>query len=107
MKTKNIVRFLILSLFLFFICVYVAQATGYYEFDNRRKTALTESAINRFEQDLKSGKNIEAKNYLEDEKQYTNSFYKLGLTASNTIEKSFNKLMNYIFKEMGEVVDKR
>jgi len=106
MKSKNIARFITLTLLILFLCVYIAQATGYYEFNTRNKTALTTEAIDRFESDIKKGKNVKAKEYLEEEKNYNNSFYKLGITTSNTIEKSFNKFMNYIFKEIGETVDK-
>ena len=105
MKIKNVARILFLTLFLFFICIYLAQATGYYKVDAYRKTALTSEAIERFEQDVKEGKNLEAKNYLEKEKNYKNTFNKIGMKSSRLIENTFNKIMKYIFKKMGDVVD--
>lgn len=107
MKPKNIVRFFGLSFFLFFMCIYIFQATGYYEASTGRKTALTSDAIKRFEEDLKSGENLENRNYLEPDKNYNNSLYRIGITSSNVIEKSFNKIMNYILKEVGETVNKK
>ena len=70
MKSKNVVRIITLTLFLFFLCVYIAQATGYYEVDMYRKTALTNEAMSRFEKDVKDGKILKAKEYLEPDKQY-------------------------------------
>lgn len=106
MKSKNVVRIITLTLFLFFLCVYIAQATGYYEVDMYRKTALTNEAMSRFEKDVKDGKILKAKEYLEPDKQYRNAFNRIGMKSSIMIEKAFNKIMKYLFKEMGDAIDK-
>ncbi len=107
MNKKNIVRFLFLTIFLLFLCLYIGQAQGYYEITSYQKKVLTEDAIERFEKDVKEGKLVEAKNYLEEEKVYSNSLNKMGMTASNTIEKIFNKTMSYIFKEVNKAVNSK
>ena len=107
MNKKNIARFSFVTIFLLFLCLYIGQASGYYEVTSHQKNALTEDAIKRFEEDVKSGKEIEAKNYMEQEKIYSNSLNKIGLKTSNTIESIFNKTMTYIFKELDKVVNEK
>ena len=70
MKANNILKFTFVILILLFIGLYISQVTGYYEYTESKKTTLTKDAINRFEKDVKEGKEISAKNYLEEEKEY-------------------------------------
>lgn len=91
-------------LFILFISLYVTQATGYYEFSNSKKSTLTNEAIKRFEKDVREGKEVEAKNYLEEQKQYNNKISNTSLMISKTIEKSFNYLMGKLFKEINSAV---
>lgn len=103
MKGKNAARLFIACLFSLFLCLYVTQALGYYEFTNYKKTTLTNKAIERFEEDVKSGKKIDAKDYVEAEKNYNNLLSRTSLTISNTIEKTFDMLMNCLFNELSKV----
>lgn len=82
----------------------MTQATGYYEFNNSKKTTLTNDAIKKFEKDIKEGKQISAKNYLEGEKEYNNKISTTSLKISKTIEKSFNYLMGKLFEEINSAV---
>lgn len=102
MKAKNIFRFSVLVLFTLFICLYITQALGYYEFTNAKKTTLTRDAMEKFERDIQSGKKIDVKDYLEEEKNYNNFLSKTSITISNTIEKTFNTIMNALFNEMAK-----
>ncbi|MBO5138604.1 MAG: hypothetical protein J6B89_03080 [Bacilli bacterium] len=104
MKAKNIFIFIFSVLFILFISLYVTQATGYYEFNNSKKTTLTNDAIKKFEKDIKEGKQISAKNYLEGEKEYNNKISTTSLKISKTIEKSFNYLMGKLFEEINSAV---
>ena len=54
---------------------------------------------------MKNGRNVEEKDYIDEEKTYSNTIYKLGITTSNLIEKSFNKLMKYLFSEASDAVN--
>lgn len=105
MKYKNILRFTLLSLFLLFIALYITQALGYYEFNNAKKTTLTNSAIKKFEKDVQSGKEIDARDYIEEEKNYNNLISKTSLSLSNAVEKTFNYVMNTIFSELAKATN--
>ena len=107
MKANNILKFTFIILILLFIGLYISQVTGYYEYTESKKTTLTKDAINRFEKDVKEGKEISAKNYLEEEKEYNNKVSKLGINVSNLIEKSFNKTMSSLFKEIDRAVSEK
>lgn len=104
MKAKNVFILVFSILFILFISLYVTQATGYYEFSNSKKSTLTNEAIKRFEKDVREGKEVEAKNYLEEQKQYNNKISNTSLMISKTIEKSFNYLMGKLFKEINSAV---
>lgn len=107
MNKKNIIRFSFLSIFFFFLCLYFYQASNYYEYINYKRTKINYEKIEEFEKDLKDGKNVSKKDYLVKEKSYSNKIYELGIETSNLIEKSFNKVMRYLFSEASEVVNKK
>ena len=102
-KAKKIFKLLISTLFLLFLGLYITQALGYFDFNDNKKTVLTENAIERFEKDIKSGKKINAKDYIEEEKNYNNLLSKISLSLSNVIEKGFNHFMNAMFDEISKV----
>ena len=102
MKAKNIFRIFMVSMFSLFICLYITQAFGYYEFTNSKKTTLTKEAMEKFEKDVKNGKKIDAKDYIEEEKNYNNLLSKTSITFSNTIEKTFNAIINTLFNEVAK-----
>lgn len=104
-KFKGLFQLIGAVLIILFLVVYIAQATGYYELTENRKTALTDEAIGRFEEDVKNGKKIIASNYLVKEKNYNNNISVGGMRLSSAIEKGFNKFMGLIFKELEKVVN--
>ncbi len=105
MNKKNIVRFSFLSIFFFFLCLYLYQASNYYEYVNYKRTKINYTKIKEFEEDLNNGKNVSKKDYVDEEKTYSNTIYKVGMTTSNLIEKSFNKIMRYLFSEASDAVN--
>lgn len=107
MKKDNIIRFVFLSLFFFFLCIYLYQASGYYEYLNYKRTKINYTKIKEFEEDLKEGKNVSKKNYLVKTKGYSNKIYEIGMGTSNIIEKSFNKIMKYLFSEASDMVNSK
>ena len=107
MNKKNIIRFLFLSIFLFFLGLYFYQASNYYEYLNYKKTKINYEKINEFEKDLESGKDVTKTDYIDKDKTYSNTIYKIGLGTSNIIEKSFNKIMRYLFSEASNVVNEK
>ena len=54
---------------------------------------LTPEAIERFEDDIKSGRKIVTSDYIIEPKNYKNKANILGIKSSNTIEKIVNKLL--------------
>lgn len=75
-------------LFITFITLYISQATGYYEYEQARKTAFTKEQIEQFEKDVKDGKEIDVNKYLENtDKNYQNNLSKFTLDVSENISK--------------------
>ena len=63
LKSNNIFKFVFIILILVFLFLIVASQSGYYEYELSRKTKLTDEAIDKFENDVKEGKNIDINNY--------------------------------------------
>ena len=63
--------------------------------------------MKEFEEDLKKGEDVTKKDYIDSDKTYSNTIYKIGIGTSNIIEKSFNKLMRYLFSEASDVVNSK
>lgn len=99
MKALNTFWFFMIILFVIFITVYISQATGYYDYQQHRQVELTNDKIKQFEEDVKEGKVINVKNYLDDSaKTYHNGISKLGLRFSKTVSASAKKGLNKVFK---------
>ena len=73
-KRNQFFKWSLILLLMTFITLYISQATGYYEYEQSRKTAFTEEQIRKFEQDVKDGKEIDINTYLENtNKDYQNN----------------------------------
>lgn len=76
-----------LALLFGFTALYVSEATGYYEYEQHKKTVLTNEKIAKFEEDVSKGKNINIKDYIDEkEVSYENNMSSTGLFLSKTIE---------------------
>ncbi len=103
---KKIFHAFIWFLFLSFLVLYFAQAGGYYEDLNNKKSSLTEEKIKEFEQDVKSGKEIKVENYVVNvKKDYGNKISSFGLFTSKTFAKYFKIGMNGIFGGIDKMVN--
>jgi len=92
---KQLPKLIMLTVLILFLSLYFGKYTNeYYE----NKSILTDEAIARFESDLKEGKEIDAKNYMIEEKDYNNKASKIGRKTSKIIEKSFTKGLKYLMK---------
>lgn len=88
-------------LFITFVTLYISQATGYYEYEQARKTAFTKEQIEQFEKDVKDGKEIDVNKYLENtNKNYQNNLSQFTLNVSEGISK-YTKLG--IEKVLGQI----
>ena len=101
---KNGIRILLFTTFFLFLALYMTQETGYNEYNQAKRTALTDYEISLFEQDLKEGKEINPDKYLKNqEKDYNNRLSKMGFFLSQEIEKTFQKGMNAFFKMLEDM----
>jgi len=106
-KKKIINKFLwrcFLVLLICFTALYLSEATGYYEYEQYKNMILTKEKIKEFETDVKDGKNIDIKNYVETKvPNYSNNVSKLGLNVSNLINTFVTDGLNSIFKFLGDM----
>ena len=102
MKKKDPNRFffrILIILIIAFGAISIAMKSGYYDSKLRKNIELTEEAINKFENDVKEGKEIDAKEYLSDEySDYSNKMSKLGMSLSNSTEKFMTRGIGDLFK---------
>lgn len=105
-KTANkIFKYLMLTLFIAFVSLYISQTTGYYEYRSSKKVALTSKQIKKFENDVKSGKKVDIEKYISaNNMSYQNSISKAGLSLSKISEKYIQKLINGSFKLLSNLV---
>ena len=105
MKINDFFKTILTITILFFLILYLTTISNYQQIENRKQNILTEEAIKQFEQDVASGKEIIASNYLKKEKNYNNKISTLGLNLSNLIEKAYKKTILKIFKEISNMVE--
>ncbi len=98
------VKYCFFLLFTSFIALYVSQASGYFEYQNNKRSALTQKQIQKFESDVKNGKNVDINNYIVKEKNYDNNLGKAGLSVSQNSEKLIQKLIAGFFKVFSKLL---
>ena len=104
-KINKIFKYIFLISFVAFLALYFSLNAGYFEYKNKTKTVLTEKQIKQFEQDVKEGKNVDIKKYIDtNTKDYQNTISKAGLSLSNTTEKYVNKFIDGSFKVLAKLV---
>ncbi len=88
-----------------FLAIYLSNKTGYYDFKVHTKNVLTEEKIKEFEQDIKSGKNIDIKSYvIKESANYSNNVSRFGVKVSNTIEDIVVTGMNTAFNFINKAI---
>ena len=93
-----------LVLLICFTALYLSEATGYYEYEQHKNMVLTSEKIKEFEKDVKDGKNIDIKNYVETKTpNYSNNVSELGLNVSNVINSFVTDGINNFFKFLGDM----
>lgn len=106
MISNNIFKTFVGLFFICFLVIYLAQASGYYESINEKKTTITEEKIKQFEEDVKNGKKIDVNNYVVNiKKDYNNKVSSFGLYTSKAIAKYFKKGINGIFSGLDSVIE--
>ena len=100
--SKKILVMLLIS----FTAIYISEKTGYFEFQQHSKKTMTELQIKKFEQDVKSGKNIDIDEYINyDKKDYSSPVSKIGdnigKNVSNIVTSGLDMTFKFINKMMG------
>lgn len=106
MKINNIFKFFVIVLIISFLFLFITSQNGYYEYYLRKQNNLTEEAIERFEYDVKTGKNIDVNNYIEEKKNYNNKVSNLGNKVSKTVNKGISTVFKYIFRYIDNQIEK-
>lgn len=109
MKKNNkekIGKFIFIVFFISFLVIYFSDMAGYYEYQNYKKSSLTEEQIKKFEEDVNNGIEIDINQYLiQDEKKYNNSLSKLASKLSDGISKVVNSGVEYVFKSVSKFIE--
>ena len=105
-KKNAIYKFIFLIFFISFLVIYLSEATGYYEYQNYKKTSLTEEQIKKFEEDIKNGEKVDINKYLiVDNRKYNNKLSKLASKLSDGISKIVNNSVEYTFKYISKLIE--
>lgn len=100
-KKNNIFLKIIGVLFIVYFSLYIMDNLGYYNIAAKNKV-LTEEKLKEFENDVKNGKSIDIKNYVDDETNYKNFYSNIGYNASIGIDNILNKGL----KKVGNILKK-
>lgn len=105
-KKNKIFKFIFMIFFMSFLVIYFSELTGYYEYQNYKKTTLTEEQIKKFEQDVKNGKEVDINKYLEkEEKKYNNKLSSFSNKFSTTISDIVQSGVDNTFKFLSKFVE--
>lgn len=106
-KVKNkFFKGFFLILFIIFIVLYFSEASGYYEFQNRRTKELTDKQIEKFEADVAAGKNVKIEDYVVTKNNnYNNNLSSAGLKLSNGISHLIEKGLNNTFSVIVKLIE--
>ncbi len=96
---KNILKALIIGGFLLFLILYFF-GSNMFQSDITLKRNLTISQIEKFENDIKNGKEIDLNDYIIKDKSYDNIITNTNNKISNAIESGFKKLFKYLLKNI-------
>ena len=105
-KKNNVFKFIFMIFFLSFLVIYFSELTGYYEYQNYKKTVFTEEKIKEFEEDVAKGKRVDINDYIVvDTKNYNNRLSKLTSGLSDEISKLVNGGVENTFKFLSRLID--
>ena len=107
-KVYNGIKVITLLLFIIFITLFFASYTGYYDYENRKMTNLTQEQMKKFEEDIKNGVNLDLENYLVKPKNDYQSFLsKIGSKTSKTVSSVISGSVNYTFDFLIKFVEQK
>ena len=83
----------------------IEKKAGFYETKLNRAKTLTEEQIKAFEEDIKNGKEINVKDYIINQKNYTNKLSNDIYKVSLRLEKGIDKTIKLIFKYVNNTLE--
>ena len=103
-KKKNYFLYILITLFIIFSAYMLAYNSGYYEANISRKSKITEEKLQEFEKDVKEGKEIDVKDYVQsDYVDYSSSLSKLGNRLSSSIDNFMDNGLSDFFEFLGKL----
>lgn len=107
-KKKNYFNIIASRIFIIllvgYIVIYIAGENGYYDAYKYKETEMTNSKIEQFEKDVKSGKSIKVSDYInEKDVSYQNIISTAGITLSDGIVKVISDGLGSTFNFLGEL----
>ena len=107
-KVYNGFKIVILLLFIIFVTLFFASYTGYYDYENRKTKILTEQQMQKFEEDVKNGVNLDLENYIvKPTKDYQSVLSKFGSKTSKTVSTIVSSSVNYTFDFLIKFVEQK
>ena len=105
---KDWARIIGMTLLFLFLGLYVASRNGYVDYQARNQMILTEEQIKKFEDDVKNQRPIDIENYvIREEELYDNQLSRTSLKLSNTIGRTVQNILNFVFGKLeGMLEDK-
>lgn len=98
---KDWVRIIGMTLLFLFLGLYVASRNGYVDYQARNQMILTEEQIKKFEDDVKNQRPIDIENYvIREEELYDNQLSRNSLKLSNTIGRTVQNILNFVFGKL-------
>lgn len=105
-KKNKLFKFIFMMFFLSFLVIYFSEITGYYEYQNYKKTALTEEQIRKFEEDVANGKEVDLENYMVlENNDYDTKFSKFTSKLSDGISSLVETGVSKTFKFLSSIID--
>ena len=103
-KKFNIWWFLFSIFFLSFTALTIAYESGYYEANVSRKSQITNEKLKEFEEDIKNGKEIDIKNYVDNDYiDYSSKMSKLGNNLASGIDNFMESGLTNFFEFLGRL----
>lgn len=105
-KKNKIYKYIFMFFFISFLVIYFSEITGYYQYQNHKKATLTKEQIEKFENDVASGKEVDINEYLTvDTKSYNNGLSKLTSKLSDSISSIVQGGIEETFKFLSKLVE--
>ena len=103
-KKRNYFLIILSVLFIVYAAYMVAYNSGYYEANISRKSKITEEKLQEFENDVKEGKEIDIKDYIENDfVDYSSSLSKIGNRLSSSIDTFMESGLKDFFDLLGKM----